>query len=445
MKISSIAHTASILRVKTSGSPAWPCGNSWGTVCALQTALGVAVPGDELWVAAGMYYPSSAGNRAASFQVNNGVRVYGGFAGAETSRGQRDPDANVTILSGDIDQNGTLDNGNSYHVVKIIGANETTVLDGVTITGGFADGNVPDDRGGGIYNLSGNPVLAQLKISGNWSLYLGGGMYNEAGSPVITISLFQDNQSAYGGGMANNLNGNASLFNVTFKSNHIHMGGGGMYNFQSSPVLTNITFVSNWATYGGGLANYHSSNPVLTNAVFEDNYSVALGGGIYNQASSPVIVNTTIGGEANDLRGRVHSNLLGNTSWSTGGGIYSTHFSEPEITNTIIWGNTALFDNQISNGGWRSDTVIYSVRYCDVKDGFAGEKNIDSDPKFEDPASGNLSLQQSSKAINAGLNSAVPEGVSTDRVGNPRLIGNMVDMGAYESTYSSIYLPLVIR
>jgi hypothetical protein len=458
IRVSTTDHDPTVVRVTPSGSSAWPCGASWSNSCYLKTALIAAVPGDQLWVAAGTYYPGPAEAREVAFQINNGVSVYGGFASGETSLGQRDPAENITILSGDIDQNGILDTGNAYHVVKFDGVDEETVLNGVTIKGGRADGNVPDDRGGGIYNDSGNPKLEQLKVSDNSALYLGGGMYNEAGSPTITDSIFQDNLSAYGGGMANkgmdnNLHGNARLDNVTFKSNHVHMGGGGMYNFYSSPEVKNVTFKSNWATYGGGMANYHESNPAITNAVFEDNYSIALGGGIYNQDSSPVIVNNTIGGDANEFRSRVHPSLLGNTSWHTGGGIYSTHFSAPKISNTIIWGNTALFSNQISDGYWRitptNKYVDYSIRYCDVEDGFGGEMNIDSDPLFEDPASGNLSLQEGSGAINAGLNSEVPANILTDRAGGPRYIGPAVDMGAYESpygfTYLYLYLPLVIR
>jgi hypothetical protein len=100
-------------------------------------------------------------DRTATFQLKEGVAVFGGFAGTETARDQRDPAANVTILSGDL--NGDDDNSNviyneptradnSYHVVT--GADNAT-LDGFTITAGNANGDDPNCHGAGcITSLS---------------------------------------------------------------------------------------------------------------------------------------------------------------------------------------------------------------------------------------------------------------------------------------------------
>ncbi len=41
-------------------------------------------------------------DRTISFELKNGVAIYGGFAGTETLRTQRNPATNVTVLSGDI-------------------------------------------------------------------------------------------------------------------------------------------------------------------------------------------------------------------------------------------------------------------------------------------------------------------------------------------------------
>ncbi len=91
-------------------------GSSWtNAYTSLQTALGAANASDELWVAAGTYKPH-ASDRTVSFAMKNGVGIYGGFLGTETQRSQRDPEAHVTTLSGDI---GTpsVSNDNSHHVV----------------------------------------------------------------------------------------------------------------------------------------------------------------------------------------------------------------------------------------------------------------------------------------------------------------------------------------
>ena len=62
-----------------------------------------------------------------------------------------------------------------------------------------------------------------------------------------------------------------------------------------------------------------------------------------------------------------------------------------------------------------------------------GEGNINADPFFVDPATGDLHLELGSPAIDVGNNSLVPAGVTTDIDGYPRIHGGVVVMGAYES------------
>jgi hypothetical protein len=80
---------------------------------------------------------------------------------------------------------------------------------------------------------------------------------------------------------------------------------------------------------------------------------------------------------------------------------------------------------------------------------FAANHNLDVDPLFViTPGDLNfLHLQNGSPAINKGDNLAIPEGITTDRDGNPRLVDFYVDMGAYENQTLSnpVYLPLVSR
>src|SRR6185436_3821247 len=109
----------------------------------------------------------------------------------ETALDQRNPATNVTILSGDIDNNDsetpiitdlttvTGNNANSYHVVTgITGA----TLDGFTITAGYADGAFPYNRGSGLYNNSASPSLSNITFSGNKAKAFGGGMSNYSSS-----------------------------------------------------------------------------------------------------------------------------------------------------------------------------------------------------------------------------------------------------------------------
>src|SRR5688572_20092345 len=78
-------------------------GDDWpNALNSLQEALLLAFPNDELWVARGTYRPTDTDDRTISFELLDGMTIYGGFAGVETELEDRDIIANPTILSGDI-------------------------------------------------------------------------------------------------------------------------------------------------------------------------------------------------------------------------------------------------------------------------------------------------------------------------------------------------------
>jgi hypothetical protein len=97
------------------------------------------------------------------------VAIYGGFNGTENLRGQREPAVNITTLSGGIGAAGITDN--SHHVLTGgSSTNWTAVLDGFTVTAGFADEGVyPGDTGGGgmLYNDLSSPSLTNITFSAN--------------------------------------------------------------------------------------------------------------------------------------------------------------------------------------------------------------------------------------------------------------------------------------
>lgn len=247
-------------------------GASWTNAYTdLQSALSAASSGDEIWVAAGTYKPTSGTDRAISFALKNAVAIYGGFDGTETLRTQRNHTTNVTVLSGEIGVGGIEDN--SGHVVTGGGTNNTALLDGFTITEGNANGPFPHDGGGGMYNDNGSPTLTNLIFSNNSATY-GGGVYNRYSEPSLTNITFNDNSGGIGTGM-HNYNSSPNLLNVTFSNNWGTPGsrGGAMVNdLNSSPNLTNVTFINNSVVYiGGGMSNSYDSNPNLVNVTFIGN------------------------------------------------------------------------------------------------------------------------------------------------------------------------------
>ena len=399
-------------------------------------------PGDQIWVAEGIYYPDEGAGQTdndqdAVFQLINDVEVYGGFAGNETSLNERNWQAHVTILSGDIDGNDTTTGGiitdtdditgsNSYSVVRGDNTINSARVDGFTITGGKADGTGEDHRnhGGGFFSTN-------------------------AGDPTVANVIFTGNIAVNGGGMANLGNSQPVLMNVQFIGNEATDLGGGMFNILSHPTLTDVIFSDNYSqNNGGGLFNHSGSSPELVNVLFSGNEAANQAGAILNRdSSSPSLVNVTIVGNIS---------AAGNI-----GGIYNGASSEATLDNVIIWENFSAGDSDvlsasINTGNGANPTISNSLIAhsggsvswnSDI--GTNGGGNLDTDPLFVDVADPNgaddilgtpddgFTLLYNSPPVNSGDNSAVPSGITTDLAGNDRIFDgtpnpDIVDMGAYE-------------
>ncbi|MHC5183539.1 MAG: InlB B-repeat-containing protein, partial [Planctomycetota bacterium] len=250
----------------------------------------------------------------------NGVSVYGGFAGTESSLSQRDIYNNETILSGDIYGDDGLDfannNENCLHVFfhpDGTNLNATAVLDGFTITAGNSNSGASIySSGGGMANYGSSPTVANCTFEGNAASLIGGGMYNRYDSaPTVTRCTFSGNKAGYhGGGMGNSDLSAPTVSDCTFSDNIAESYyGGGMFNTRSSPIVTNCTFSGNSAGYyGGGMANLVASmtpsNPTVTNCIFYGNSAALSNHEIYNSGSTPFVAYSNIAG------------CLNGTSWN---------------------------------------------------------------------------------------------------------------------------------
>jgi len=418
-------------------------GENWANAFTdLESALRLATSGQEVRVAAGTYKPGCVLDHNSTFQMKPGVAIYGGFPADGGDPAGRDWVANVTTLDGDFNGNDTSDDtinsanraDNVYHVVTApAGVDSTAILDGFTVEGGVA-GEGDDSYGGGMYITGGaSPTVSHVTFSDNMA-YIGGGMSVVGGSPTLTDVTFAGNQAEYS------------------------LGGGGIYMEAASPTLTNVTFTGNSATdvVGGGGAIYASGgSPKLTDVIFSGNYSDGIGGGMYMENGSAALANVVFVGNSTLTDGGglagygtslsltlTGATFAGNHADGSGGGLA---LSAATIANSILWGNSAVSNPQISG----SATVIYSDvegsggssswTLTGVTDGGG---NIDIDPAFVSIPSpgdyGDLHLQSTSPAIDVGNNAAVPAGIITDLDGNDRIVdgdGNgtaTVDMGAYE-------------
>lgn len=165
------------------GGTSWASANKY-----LQDALADADYGDEIWVAEGTYKPDqgagkTTGDRASPFVLVNGVGMYGGFLGTESSR---DPqgDNNQTILSGEIDSNSSLW---SLNMVSGVDLDANTTMDGFRITKGNANG-----ASGTVY-------------------VNGGGIWLKGCSLNLSNLVFTNNSANYGGGISSSYSYNSSL------------------------------------------------------------------------------------------------------------------------------------------------------------------------------------------------------------------------------------------
>ena len=431
------APAASIIRVTTTGATSGACGSAWANACGLQHALNdIAASGDELWVAAGTYKPTTGSSRGATFQLKSGVAIYGGFAMTETLRSQRNWTAHVTILSGEIGVVGNSDN--SYHVVTAASVDATAVLDGLTVTGGNANGSgMDEDTGGGMYNNYGNPTIQNVILSNNSASGRGGGMFNSYSSPTLTSVTFDGNTaSGTGGGMSNSYS-HPTLTGVTFNANSVtgsNSTGGGMLNDYSSPTLVNVTFSGNSTTGGNGGAMYNDlvSTPVLTNVTFYNNSAImtsgfngGYGGAIYNYATTtpPRLTNVTFSGNQAVGYDALHPGY--------GGALYFTG-GAATITNTILWGNAP---DQIYNDSG-AVTLNTSVVQGGCPTGITCSAIVTADPLLG--ALGNyggsvqtIPLLPASSAIDTARDASCP---ATDARGVARPQGAHCDIGAFESS-----------
>lgn len=456
----------------------------------LQAAINASSSGDQVWVAAGIYYPISGidGNtgRFLSFLMKDGVSVYGGFAGTEVTLNQRTKASeapwdytNQTILSGNYNKNGDSTD-NSYHVVWFgtTDFSDTTFLEGFTIQHGFADGAADFNQKGGGAFLTRKSVIENCVVRYNVALY-GGGIFSR-NNARIKGCLFQHNktwrQNGFGGAIS--CNSSAQIIeNSQFENNIAAKDGGAIYGGINAEVIqcyfannealqnggavwamtgqktTECTFFENKAINGGALYTNYNNN-MVSSSIFLAN-EAENGGAIY-LASGKVghkVYNTLIAHNEAEVAGGlwsgselllVHSTIVKNKSF-VAGGISGT--SSDIIYNAIIWGNSAGSYPQIAGDANISYTAIEGLVNPQQNNISLPEQTNDS-VYFLNPtifigkpliAQEYANLAQANYEI-SGLSVCKDVGTSTipnfqfppyDLNGNDRING-IPDMGAYE-------------
>jgi hypothetical protein len=410
-----------------------------------------------------------------------GVKLYGGFAGDETSLDERDTYTNThgvaqikqmknkTILSGNLNVNDPTITDSVYHVVifagEMVSGSDTARLDGFTVTGGNADGYYYDlsvnsvdiypGNGGGIYigNVD-SPVIVNDSIAGNKVYEIGGGVSIHGNGtdtkPSFSSTIISGNSAYVGGGGIYNYNSSSTFTNILVSENSTnHNYGGGIFDEGSSSTFTNMTVSGNSAQFGGGISNHSSST--FTNILVIGNSASSYGGGIDNDNSNSTYTNILVSGNSasddgggifsynyNSISTFINVTIAGNYSSSYNGGLHN--INDPngsfKLYNTIVWGNS---NPNASIGHAPTEIKNSLIEGFTVNDD--GNNNLDGsiNPLFVDlvaatsetaTTGGDYRLQFGSPVIGKGDNSY--NSVPVDLSGNPRIVGFKIDLGAHE-------------
>jgi predicted outer membrane repeat protein len=346
-------------------------GTSWDNAfLTIQKGVDAAKPDGEVWVANGTY--------AENVVIGAGVRVYGGFLGAEpggyeSTLDQRDVEGHRTIIDGN----------RSGSCVKM--ANRARV-DGCTVTNG--SGTLAVDagytRGGGFFcrNLTEAATIANCTVEANQAGY-GGGIYCYGSTVVIENSVIEGNSSTRRGGGIYLQLGSYDVQHNEIRDNYAaDFGGGARYSTDAEgPFCWNLVEYNRSQTYGGGLS-VDGCAPVIANNVVRAN-AAGNGGGIWAKNIRSVFISDNEFTENRSEEGsaggifisgdtgyapRVTGNLIAD-NWSirNGGGLMVASGA-----STLVSGNTIVRNVAVKKGG---GMYLHVGAYGEIRDNLCAENS----------------------------------------------------------------------
>ena len=355
---------------------------------SLRDTIAAATPGDTI------QFDMSAGNVTSPITLTSGainisqdLDIEGPGAGLLSISGNE----NSTVFSVPAGVTATIAELTINHGHATDGGGVSN-LGTLTLTDDELDGNSATSSAGGVYN-NGTMTVTDCTFTDNTAGSVGGGMHGEGGSLTVTGCTFASNIANQRGGAIDVNDGTFAVVNSTISGNDALLEGGGINVAAANVTLTNVTVTgnhcdtSNGGHTGGGIAEFGGGgNKTLINCIVAGNYR---GPGTTtpddlrpNTASPTLSMNNLIGNAATagNLVNGVQGNIVGNNGAGT------------------IAISTILDTTLANNGG---PTLTHAL------------------------AAGSL-------AIDAGDNSLIPPGITTDQRGFARIVNGTVDIGAVE-------------
>ena len=397
----------------TGDGTSWP--NASGDIQRMIDELADNNPGGqpgEVWIAAGEYEPQtqliSNASYSASFRMRDGISVYGGFVGGETSKTARTmktkPEGeevmpwefeHTTVLKAAYyDRKNLTLNGNKWtltsdsrHVVWFAPMQDedpftqVTTLDGVTIMGGYAQGGTGlddfyTDRGAGVYMDGENAYLTNCTVTENNATGNGGGVYLRNGR-VQSSLIYNNNSDQNGGGVYVDDQG---LVHRSMLANNSARNGAGVYLDNSDEaqllpdyLILSTCVVSNNTASGNGAVYCNQGGVLLQNTIVNNKCVTATDltdpnasqtGGVYINYYALVI----------------NSVLWNNIMQSTGTNI--PMYAKNPAANRVRFLYNAM--SGVNNAVWNDIRQEQTLSLVDENKG--GENTIG--PRFEEPAQG---------------------------------------------------------
>jgi predicted outer membrane repeat protein len=306
----------------------------------------------QIWVAAGTYYPSTTGDRDASFRMINDVSILGGFPNTgNPTLAQRDFINNPTILSGDI---GTVGNSgdNSKNIFKNLNLDNTAVLDGFTISDAYSNIATENVFGGGMQNISSSPSLNNIIFEENRA-YKGGAISNNGSNPILKNVIFDHNTATQGGALYSHTNSSFIVSNAIFKGNSTSNKGACIYlTSTSTGTFANITMLENTDNsltpsifYGELSSSFNFTNSIISGDFLAQSGSQISISFSYLSAGVAPRLTTSIGNifSSNSL------NFLNRLSSKGADGKWFTADDGWQLTSTSPCINRGRFGSNVSN------------------------------------------------------------------------------------------------